>query len=102
MICHEAWVVAVFIFGCLRHRDIRMALLPNVARVGKDQHDVRLSGSEDVAAAAQPLRIIVFNASSGRGAATFGRLYGYRLSATSRKTSTSGFSSLPCMPCRIS
>jgi hypothetical protein len=26
----------------------------------------------------------------------------YRLSATSRKTSTSGFSSLPCMPCRIS
>jgi hypothetical protein len=56
VICHEAKVVAVFIFGCLRHRDIRMALLSNVARMGNDQPDVRLSGSEtDVAAVAQPV-----------------------------------------------
>ena len=56
MICHEAKVVAVFVFGCLRHRDIRMALLPNVARMGNDQPDVRLSGSEvDDAAVVRPV-----------------------------------------------
>jgi hypothetical protein len=56
VICHEAKVVVVFIFGCLRHRDIWMALLSNVARMGNDQPDVRLSESEiDVAAVAQPV-----------------------------------------------